>query len=146
MQDRNRRQPFQCVSPPNVDRGSLMFKQGYLDDDYPHQLPLDVPLVALTTEDSEAYSLSDFDAYGDWRSTDLFPGGNGFVRLGPNGALSTSHDLLELLTNHDCRATLWYSPGALLYSTILTDEFRSRCRNVPPDALSPNDQKRHRAG
>ncbi|KAJ7450939.1 hypothetical protein B0H11DRAFT_1741562 [Mycena galericulata] len=62
-----------------------MFKQGYVDNDYPHQLPLDVPLVALTTEDSEAYSLSDFDAYGDWRSTDLFPGGNGFVRLGPNG-------------------------------------------------------------
>ncbi|KAJ7084134.1 hypothetical protein C8R44DRAFT_651621, partial [Mycena epipterygia] len=57
----------------------------YKDDDYPHQLPLHVPLVALTTEDSERYSLSDFDAYADWRSTDVFPKGNGFVQLGPDG-------------------------------------------------------------
>ncbi|KAJ7248021.1 hypothetical protein C8J57DRAFT_1080495, partial [Mycena rebaudengoi] len=54
-------------------------------DDYPHQLPLHVPLVALTTEDSERYSLSDFDAYADWRSMDMFPKGSGFVQLGPEG-------------------------------------------------------------
>ncbi|KAJ7189033.1 hypothetical protein C8R46DRAFT_1157776 [Mycena filopes] len=54
-------------------------------DDYPHQLPLDLPLVALTLEDTERYSLSDFNSYTDWRTTDLFPRGNGFVRLGPEG-------------------------------------------------------------
>ncbi|KAJ7196463.1 hypothetical protein GGX14DRAFT_375972, partial [Mycena pura] len=54
-------------------------------DDYPHQLPLHVPLVALTTENSESYSLSGFDAYVDWRSLDVFPRGNGFVHLGPDG-------------------------------------------------------------
>jgi hypothetical protein len=69
-----------------VDHTDLMW-EGYQSQDYPHQLPLDVPLVALTTEDSERYSLSDFDAYADWRSTDVFPKGNGFVQLGPDGGL-----------------------------------------------------------
>ncbi|KAJ6474136.1 hypothetical protein C8R45DRAFT_835066, partial [Mycena sanguinolenta] len=56
----------------------------YMNDDYPHQLPLDLPLVGLRMERSDRYMLSDFNAYGDWRSTDLFPMGNGFVQLGPN--------------------------------------------------------------
>ncbi|KAJ7274204.1 hypothetical protein C8J57DRAFT_1062934, partial [Mycena rebaudengoi] len=54
-------------------------------DDHPHQLPLDVPPVALTIEDSDRYGLSDFGAYADWRTTDLFPQSNGFVKLGPQG-------------------------------------------------------------
>jgi hypothetical protein len=58
---------------------------GYKGDDYPHQLPLHIPSVALTVEDSEKYGLSDFNAYADWRTTDLFSHGNGFVKLGPEG-------------------------------------------------------------
>jgi hypothetical protein len=38
---------------------------GYHGEDYPHDLPLHVPLVALKIEDSERYGLSDFDANGD---------------------------------------------------------------------------------
>ncbi|KAJ6496175.1 hypothetical protein C8R45DRAFT_926692 [Mycena sanguinolenta] len=49
------------------DLTNLMF-QGYIGDDYPHQLLLDVPLFALTTEDSERYTLSDFNANGDSKS------------------------------------------------------------------------------
>jgi hypothetical protein len=83
--------------------------QGYIGDDYPHQLPLDVPFVALTTEDSERYTLSDFNAYGDWRSTDLFPAGNGFVRLGPDGALpSASNPDAQLNPHNYCRTNIWY--------------------------------------
>jgi len=41
--------------------------------------------VALTIEDSDRYGLSDFNAYADWRTTDLFPKSNGFVKLGPEG-------------------------------------------------------------
>ncbi|KIM73563.1 hypothetical protein PILCRDRAFT_93002 [Piloderma croceum F 1598] len=57
----------------------------YVENDYPHLLPLHVPSVALKIEDSEGYGLSDFSAWSDWRSTDLFPNGNGFVKLGPEG-------------------------------------------------------------
>ncbi|KAJ7923128.1 hypothetical protein B0H13DRAFT_1865233 [Mycena leptocephala] len=54
----------------------------YIGDDYPNQ-----PLVSLTTEDNKKYSFSNFDAYFDWRSTDLLPMGNGFVKLGPEGRI-----------------------------------------------------------
>ncbi|KAJ7258686.1 hypothetical protein C8J57DRAFT_1515980 [Mycena rebaudengoi] len=37
----------------------------YRGEDYPRELPLHVPLVALKIEDSERYGLSDFDANGD---------------------------------------------------------------------------------
>ncbi|KAF7354388.1 hypothetical protein MVEN_01127600 [Mycena venus] len=57
----------------------------YIGDDHPNQLPLHVPMVALKLEDSERYSLSQSNAYSDWRSTDVFPHGNGFVKLGPEG-------------------------------------------------------------
>ncbi|KAJ6566059.1 hypothetical protein B0H19DRAFT_1232449 [Mycena capillaripes] len=72
----------------------------YRDEDYPHELPLHVPLVALKIEDSERYRLSDFDANGDWRSTDLFPHGNGFVQLGPDGvAMFHQMHCLQVLRN-----------------------------------------------
>ncbi|KAJ7143528.1 hypothetical protein C8R43DRAFT_953969 [Mycena crocata] len=57
----------------------------YQGDDYPHQLPLHIPSVALAIKDSDRYGLSDFNAYADWRTTDLFPRSNGFVELGPEG-------------------------------------------------------------
>ncbi|KAJ7642961.1 hypothetical protein DFH06DRAFT_1426664, partial [Mycena polygramma] len=61
---------------------------GYRGDDYPYQLPLHLPLIALKIEESKSYRLSDFDSYNDWRSTDVFPTGNGFVKLGPDGGAS----------------------------------------------------------
>jgi hypothetical protein len=67
----------------------------YIGDDYPNQPPLNVPLVSLTTEDSEKYSLSNFDAYFDWRSTDLFPMGNRFVKLGPEGEFTVKHRAIQ---------------------------------------------------
>jgi len=57
----------------------------YVGDDHPSQLPLHVPSVALTIEDSSQYGLSDFRAWVDWRSADAFPYSNGFVKLGPEG-------------------------------------------------------------
>ncbi|KAJ7122689.1 hypothetical protein C8R43DRAFT_1032262 [Mycena crocata] len=76
----------------------------YVGDDYPHRLPLNVPTVALKLEDSERYRLSDFTAYVDWRSTDLFPHGNGFVALGPAGrhfGIAMFHQMhcLQILRN-----------------------------------------------
>jgi len=68
-----------------------MSVEGYVKNDYPHLLPLHVPLVALKIEDSEGYGLADFSAWYDWRSTDLFPNGNGFVKLGPEGEAESSH-------------------------------------------------------
>lgn len=59
--------------------------EGYVGDDHPNQLPLHVPSVALKIEDSDNYGLSDLYAWSDWRSTDVFPRGNGFVHLGPDG-------------------------------------------------------------
>ena len=50
--------------------------EGYVENDYPHLLPLHIPCVALKIKDSEGYGLSDFSAWSDWRSTDLFPNGN----------------------------------------------------------------------
>ncbi|KAJ7888491.1 hypothetical protein B0H13DRAFT_1627060 [Mycena leptocephala] len=70
---------------PCTSSALIQHSKGYKGNDHPYKLPLQVPLVALKIEDSERYSLSGFNAYVDWRSTDLFPGGNGFVRLGPDG-------------------------------------------------------------
>jgi hypothetical protein len=61
--------------------------QGYIGDDHPHELPLHVPAVALKVENSDRYGLSSYGAWMDWRSTDAFPHGNGFVDLGPEGEL-----------------------------------------------------------
>jgi hypothetical protein len=41
--------------------------------------------VALKIEDSDDYGLSNRQAWADWRSTDAFPAGNGFVKLGSEG-------------------------------------------------------------
>ena len=65
--------------------------EGYVENSYPHLLPLHVPFVVLKIEDSKAYGLSDFSTWSDWRSTDLFPNGNGFVKLGPEGEVESSH-------------------------------------------------------
>ena len=62
-----------------------------MGNDHPHQLPLYVPFVTLRIEDSERYGLSDYMAWVDWRTTDLFPNGNGFVKLGPDGEVESSH-------------------------------------------------------
>ncbi|KAJ7022735.1 hypothetical protein C8F04DRAFT_1137192 [Mycena alexandri] len=76
-----RRLPSNTASTGTIDDSAFTYK----DDDYPHQLPLRVPSVALKIEDSARYGLSDFNAYADWRTTDLFPRSNGFVKLGPEG-------------------------------------------------------------
>ena len=93
------RHTWACESGRSVDDGrfsmlllptirwtlfTIVFK-GYIGDDHPYQLPLRVPSVALRVEDSDRYGLSYFYAWGDWRSTDTFPHGNGFVKLGPDG-------------------------------------------------------------
>ncbi|KAJ7707397.1 hypothetical protein B0H17DRAFT_1125209 [Mycena rosella] len=76
-----RRQPAPCARPGPVDDSRFSYK----GDDYPHELPLYIPPVALAIEDSERYGLSDLNAYADWRTTDLFPRSNGFVKLGLEG-------------------------------------------------------------
>ncbi|KAJ7866474.1 hypothetical protein B0H13DRAFT_2066709 [Mycena leptocephala] len=76
-----RAQPDNCARTGQMDDGHF----SYRDDDYPHQLPVHIQSVALTIEDSDSYGLANFDAYADWRTTDLFPHGNGFVKLGPEG-------------------------------------------------------------
>ncbi|TFK55864.1 hypothetical protein OE88DRAFT_671584 [Heliocybe sulcata] len=57
----------------------------YLGEDYPTHLPIYLPSVALTIEDTTHFGISDPDAWPEWRSTDYFPRANGFVRLGPMG-------------------------------------------------------------
>ncbi|KAL6305327.1 hypothetical protein BKA93DRAFT_779336 [Sparassis latifolia] len=57
----------------------------YVGDDHPHELPIHIPNIALTVENSETYGLSDFQAWVDWRTLDAFPHSNGFVKLGPEG-------------------------------------------------------------
>ncbi|KAF9020771.1 hypothetical protein BDZ89DRAFT_1164078 [Hymenopellis radicata] len=57
----------------------------YIGDDYPHELPIHLPTVGMKVENSERFGLSDFYAWGDWRTTDMFPASNGFIKLGPNG-------------------------------------------------------------
>lgn len=59
--------------------------KGYIGDDHPAKLPINLPRVTLRIEDTMFYGISDPDAWPSWRSTDYFPTANGFVRLGPNG-------------------------------------------------------------
>ncbi|GBE82097.1 hypothetical protein SCP_0404760 [Sparassis crispa] len=59
----------------------------YVGDDHPHELPIHIPNIALTVENSETYGLSDFQAWVDWRTLDAFPHSNGFVKLGPEGEI-----------------------------------------------------------
>jgi len=63
----------------------------YVDSDFPSSLPFDLRPVALTMEKTHRYSLT---SASDWGS--LFPAGNGWVRLGPDGrqfAVSMYHQL-----------------------------------------------------
>ncbi|KAJ7741292.1 hypothetical protein B0H16DRAFT_1565254 [Mycena metata] len=76
-----RRLPNTAATAGTINDSTFTYK----DDDYPNQLPIHVPSVALKIEDSDRYGLSDFNAYADWRTTDLFHRGNGFVKLGPEG-------------------------------------------------------------
>ncbi|KAJ7479006.1 hypothetical protein FB451DRAFT_1172129 [Mycena latifolia] len=63
-----------CRTRPNTCAPTgIVFHEGYKGEDYPHQLPLHVPLVALAEEYSERYSLSELNSYGDGRTTDVFP-------------------------------------------------------------------------
>ncbi|KAF9060271.1 hypothetical protein BDP27DRAFT_1494225 [Rhodocollybia butyracea] len=57
----------------------------YEGNDYPTLLPLHVPPVALTFENSAQFSLTGFESWAEWRAMDAFPKGNGFVRLGSKG-------------------------------------------------------------
>ncbi|KAH7924979.1 hypothetical protein BV22DRAFT_1112544 [Leucogyrophana mollusca] len=57
----------------------------YVGDDHPTRLPIDLPYVALEIEDTPRYGISNPEAWSEWRNTDLFSKGNGFVRLGEQG-------------------------------------------------------------
>ncbi|KAH7913567.1 hypothetical protein BJ138DRAFT_1058742 [Hygrophoropsis aurantiaca] len=46
----------------------------YVGDDHPNSLPIDLPPIALTIEDTKKFGLVDVEAWVDWRSTDYFPG------------------------------------------------------------------------
>ncbi|EIM84317.1 uncharacterized protein STEHIDRAFT_159001 [Stereum hirsutum FP-91666 SS1] len=62
-------------------------RYSYSGDDYPIQLPLYLPTVSLVYENTERFGVSDLSSWSDWRSTDAFPKGNGFVKLGPQARL-----------------------------------------------------------
>ncbi|KAH7918912.1 hypothetical protein BV22DRAFT_1115345 [Leucogyrophana mollusca] len=57
----------------------------YIGDDHPASLPINLPYIALQIEDSAKFGISNPEAWPEWRTTDLFPRGNGFVRLGKQG-------------------------------------------------------------
>ncbi|EIM87135.1 uncharacterized protein STEHIDRAFT_96132 [Stereum hirsutum FP-91666 SS1] len=53
-----------------------------MNDDYPHTLPLDLPFVSMTLENSRHYTLSSPTSDADFQS--IYPSSSlGFVRLGP---------------------------------------------------------------
>ncbi|GBE89059.1 hypothetical protein SCP_1500610 [Sparassis crispa] len=63
----------------------------YVGCDYPPQLPLDISPAALVVNTTHRYGLTADD---DWGT--IFPNGNGWVRLGPDGrafAVSMYHQL-----------------------------------------------------
>ncbi|KDQ06589.1 hypothetical protein BOTBODRAFT_167949 [Botryobasidium botryosum FD-172 SS1] len=62
---------------PDHDRWS------YIGGDHPHQLPIHLPPVALTVENTEHYSVASYRAFIEWDSLDFFPKDYGFVQLGP---------------------------------------------------------------
>lgn len=68
--------------------------------------------MALAIEDSERYGLSDLNAYADWRTTDLFPRSNGFVKLGPEGSLSSVKLLRALLTSVQAEHSVTCQPAS----------------------------------
>jgi len=72
---------------PGAYDSAFVIDDSHFRNDHPHQLPLYVPFVTLRIEDSKGYGLSNFEAWTDWRTTDLFSHGNGFVKLGPEGRL-----------------------------------------------------------
>ncbi|KAF9066915.1 hypothetical protein BDP27DRAFT_1296762 [Rhodocollybia butyracea] len=81
-----------------------MDSHSYEGNDYPVMLPLHVPPVALTFETSEPFSLAGFESWAQWRAMDVFPKGNGFVKLGPKGrpfGISMFHQMhcLQILRN-----------------------------------------------
>ncbi|KAH7927016.1 hypothetical protein BV22DRAFT_1061761 [Leucogyrophana mollusca] len=57
----------------------------YIGDDHPASLPIHLPYIALEIEDTKKFGISDPEAWVEWRTTDLFPRANGFVRLGKQG-------------------------------------------------------------
>jgi hypothetical protein len=116
--------------------------EGYVENDYPHQLPLHVPFVALKIEDSEGYGLSDFSAWYDWRSTDLFPNGNGFVKLGPDGEVESSHTRGRF-THRSYKIACLVMKFPNHIKRISHDSYR--CFNVPSDALPTVDTKCYRS-
>ena len=66
-----------------------IFNAAYIGDDHPTELPLRLDTVAMTFNSTEHYSTSGIMAWSEWNSLDHFPRGHGFVRLGPNGTLSS---------------------------------------------------------
>ncbi|KAH7921602.1 hypothetical protein BV22DRAFT_1038476 [Leucogyrophana mollusca] len=57
----------------------------YVGDDHPANLPIDLPHVALEIENTGKFGISNPEAWAEWRTTDLFPRANGFVKLGKQG-------------------------------------------------------------
>jgi hypothetical protein len=77
--------------PAHPIANSSLLRKAYTSSDYPSSLPVTLRQAALTIEDTNRYALT--SPY-DWAS--LFPGGNGWVRLGPDGrrfAVSMYHQL-----------------------------------------------------
>lgn len=70
---------LQCNSPRPLDG-----TPGWVGDDYPPYLPLDLgEPVVMVLEDSRHYALNSSEADAEWES--IYPGGQlGFVHLGPN--------------------------------------------------------------
>jgi hypothetical protein len=59
------------------------------------QIPLYLPPVALKVENGNQYGLSDIYAWSNWHTTDMFPAGDQFVRLGPEGTVDAfSNDIV----------------------------------------------------
>ncbi|KAH7921604.1 hypothetical protein BV22DRAFT_721338 [Leucogyrophana mollusca] len=59
----------------------------YVGDDYPTSLPIDLPPVALEIENTGKFGISNPEAWAEWRTTDLFPRANGYVKLGKQGRM-----------------------------------------------------------
>ena len=69
---------------------------GYIGDDHPRELPVQLDLVAMTFENSEHYRISEhFDTWTEWQVlTQSFPQERPAVRLGPQGIANLFSPLL----------------------------------------------------
>ncbi|KAK7472493.1 hypothetical protein VKT23_000608 [Stygiomarasmius scandens] len=72
---------------PSNDSNTVAPKQNYtyIDDDWPELLPLDLPDVLMTMEESRHYSITGPDALEEWASTAAR--GFGYIQLGEHRRL-----------------------------------------------------------